>query len=115
VVVNGNPDVTLPADIALCGSGTTQLTSTVTGGTPGYTYSWSPTAGLSNPTNPNPLATVSTTTTYILTVTDTKGCSDSDTITIIVNPIPVITTSKTDATCGLTDGTATANAGTRKF
>jgi hypothetical protein len=115
VTINGNPDVTLPADIALCGSGSVQITSNVTGGSPGYTYSWSPTTGLSSATNPNPTATVSVTTTYILTVTDTKGCSDRDTITITVNPLPIITTSKTDATCGLSDGTATANAGSGSF
>ena len=53
-----------------------------------YTYLWTPSTGLSDPTIPNPMATPDTTTTYTLTVTSNKnnGCSDIDTITIIVLP-----------------------------
>jgi gliding motility-associated-like protein len=56
-------------------------------------YSWEPAAGLSCADCPNPLATPDTTTTYILTVEDTYGCSVTDTITITVLdilPPPVI-------------------------
>lgn len=50
-------------------------------------YSWSPSAGLSCDDCPNPIATPDTTTTYILTATDTYGCSVYDTITIAVEDI----------------------------
>jgi len=63
------------------------LGSTVTGGTPGYTYSWSPAAGLSNANIANPVANPAVTTTYTLTVTDSKGCQRSLSITINVLPL----------------------------
>lgn len=56
-------------------------------------YSWSPTTGLSCSDCPNPVVTVDTTTTYIVTATDAYGCSISDTITIAVfetPPAPVL-------------------------
>ena len=63
------------------------LSSTVSGGVPGYTYSWSPTTGLSNPAIANPVAGPLVTTTYVLTVTDIKGCTRSLNITIHVLPL----------------------------
>jgi HYR domain/PA domain len=63
------------------------LSSTVTGGTPGYTYNWAPATGLSNPNIANPVASPIVTTTYTVTVTDSKGCSRSLSITINVLPL----------------------------
>ena len=63
------------------------LTSSASGGTPGYTYSWSPTAGLNNPFIANPIASPLVTTIYTLTVTDSKGCTRSLSITIKVLPL----------------------------
>ncbi len=63
---------------------------TATEGTAPYTYSWTPTTGLSNATVANPTASPSTTTMYIVQVTDTKGCTDSDTMTVTVNGLPTV-------------------------
>lgn len=63
------------------------LTSQVSGGTPGYSYSWSPVTGLNNATIANPIASPTVTTTYVLTVTDSKGCTRSMSITINVLPL----------------------------
>lgn len=63
------------------------LSSTVSGGTPGYTYSWSPASGLNNPNIANPVASPVVTTTYMLLVTDSKGCTRSLDITINVLPL----------------------------
>lgn len=63
------------------------LASTVTGGTPPYTYQWSPAAGLSNVSISNPVADPQSTTTYTLTVTDSYGNSRSLSITINVLPL----------------------------
>ncbi len=64
-----------------------KLTSTASGGTPGYSYSWLPVAGLSNSNIANPVASPAVTTTYTLTVTDSKGCTRSLGITINVLPL----------------------------
>jgi gliding motility-associated-like protein len=50
-------------------------------------HSWSPAAGLSCADCPDPWATPDTTTTYVLTVTDTYGCSTQDSMTIMVEDI----------------------------
>ncbi len=63
------------------------LSSTVTGGTPGYSYSWSPATGLNNPAIANPVASPVVTTTYTLTVTDSRGCTRNLDITINVLPL----------------------------
>jgi predicted outer membrane repeat protein len=63
------------------------LNSTALGGTPGYTYKWLPATGLSNSNIANPVASPSVTTTYTLTVTDSKGCTRSLSITINVLPL----------------------------
>jgi len=57
---------------------------TVSGGTPPYTYNWTPTAGLDNPALANPKAIVTSTTTYVVNVTDANGCSGSDQVIVTV-------------------------------
>jgi gliding motility-associated-like protein len=68
----------------------------------GYTYSWSPTAGLDDPNIANPVfSMVNSTTTpdtniYILT-TDKGLCTSIDSMTVIVNPLPTVSFSGLDA------------------
>jgi hypothetical protein len=58
------------------------------------TYSWSPSAGLSNPTSVTTVACPTVTTTYTLTATDpASGCSISGTVTVNVTPTPTVTVS----------------------
>lgn len=55
-----------------------------------YTYTWTPSAGLSNTATANTVATPDTTTAYTLTATY-PGCSPaSQSITITVEPVPVV-------------------------
>ena len=63
------------------------LSSVVTGGTPGYSYKWTPSTGLNNAMIANPVARPTVTTVYTLTVTDSKGCKRSLSITINVLPL----------------------------
>ncbi len=64
-------------------------TPTASGGTPPYTFSWSPTKGLDSPTSPNPTAKPIASTTYILTVSDNNnGCQLYDTVLVTVSSLP---------------------------
>lgn len=68
------------------GGGCTTLSPLVSGGTPGYTYSWS--GGLFGP---SPSACPATTTTYTVTVVDMNGCVANATSMVTVMPTPTIT------------------------
>lgn len=58
----------------------------VAGGTSSVT--WSPAATLSCPTCTTTLATPTTDVCYIVTTTDAAGCSDDDTVCVVINPLP---------------------------
>jgi gliding motility-associated-like protein len=54
-----------------------------------YTYVWSPSTGLDNPSSASPMASPSTTTTYQVIGTDDKGCfKDTAYVPVIVFDIP---------------------------
>ncbi|MGP8215844.1 MAG: T9SS type A sorting domain-containing protein [Bacteroidia bacterium] len=79
----------------------------VSGGSPPYTFSWSPTGG----TDTTALDLAANT--YTFTATDSKGCAVSDTV-IITRPTMVTATisASTDVSCnGGTTGSATVTAG----
>ncbi|MBN8694929.1 MAG: gliding motility-associated C-terminal domain-containing protein [Bacteroidetes bacterium] len=76
---------------SVCPGSGTPISATASAGNGGpYTYSWSPTTGLSNPTAQNPTASPTVTTTYTVTAND--GCSPSvtATVTVTVLPVPVV-------------------------
>lgn len=95
VTINPPGQITAVAgpDMQLCAGA-----DTILGATGGIIYSWSPSAGLSNPNIPNPIAAPTVTTTYILTVQDTI-CIDTDTITINVNSLPATDAGTTALIC----------------
>ncbi|MCO5267799.1 MAG: gliding motility-associated C-terminal domain-containing protein [Brumimicrobium sp.] len=92
IVVN-NPNAPVISNVAVtnatCEDGTDgSIAITVTSGTPGYTYSWSPSGGTSAS------ATNLASGTYTVTVTDNAGCSKDSTIAVSFNnPKPVVTAS----------------------
>lgn len=78
------------------------------GGTPGYTFTWSNAFVGANNTNLDAG-------TYTLTVTDSKGCTDVEQVTLTAPPVMDVTVTKTDITCNyappyppINDGTAFA-------
>ena len=78
-------------------------TVSMTGGTPGYTYSWAP-SGQTTDTAKNLAGG-----TYIATVTDSKGCVVSDTVTIMQPNLLVINMEPGNVSChGGANGSITA-------
>ncbi len=63
-----------------------------------YTFSWSPSSGLSSTTIQNPVAAPLTTTTYTVTLTDASGCTVNRSQTITVVPNYTLTTTQSDNT-----------------
>jgi len=86
------------------GFATGQINTSITGGTPTYTLTWTP-AQPANPTITNLIAG-----TYSLAIIDTKGCTTNSVYTLTDPPAMVIqTTLATQATCGNSNGTASVN------
>ena len=83
VVINPLPNVQAGADSAICIGDTIQLQATG-----GLNYSWTPSATLNDPLIADPLASPVTTTQYILSVSDSNTCTNTDSITIAVNDLP---------------------------
>jgi gliding motility-associated-like protein len=79
-------------------------TATVSGGNPVYTYTWSPSGGNSA------TATNLSAGTYSVVVTDTEGCTITQTFLITQPPLITATFTSTDATCGNADGSASITA-----
>lgn len=75
------PVITASSDTTICSGTSIQLNAS--GGT---AYSWSPVSGLNNAAIANPIASPTSTTSYILTVTNAVGCISKDTVVITVNP-----------------------------
>lgn len=83
VIVNPLPSANAGNDITICSGDTTTLTATG-----GLTYNWSPTDSLSNPINNTTQAFPIITTEYIVTITDTNGCLQFDSVVVTVNALP---------------------------
>ncbi len=85
------------ADTAICSNGTVSVTLH---GSPGATtYAWTPAIYLNNPSAQNPVATISSTTRFYLNATSSFGCGATDSVTITINPVPVVKTLIDTATC----------------
>ena len=82
----------------LCAGDTAQIGADASGGTPPYTYNWSPPDGLSATNVAQPSAHPAKTTTYTVSVTDSNGCQTSGQVSIFVVPSPrpsIVTPSQT--------------------
>lgn len=99
VTVLQNPDVLVaPFGGNLCpGSGASDtLVATATGGSPGYTYLWTPTMNTSSMIIVSP----STSTCYTVTATDANGCVGTNTSCVTVYPpVTIAATSNPQSIC----------------
>ncbi len=103
VAINALPNVTAGNDVQICIGDSAQLQASGAA-----TYNWTPTVGLSNPAIDNPMAGPSDTTEYIVTGIDNNVCSNSDTVIVIVNPLPTVFAGNDEDIC--IGGSANLNA-----
>jgi gliding motility-associated-like protein len=88
-------------DISYCSGSTGTIGTAATGG---YSYSWTPTTGLSSSTASNPtvsltnVTTAPVSTTYTVTTT-LNGCTSTDAVVVTVNPQPVSTFTQSPNQC----------------
>lgn len=79
------------------------VTHTLTGSSSGTTYNWQPAVWLNDNTLASPVATITATTKFYLVASDPLlGCSATDSVTITVNPVPVVTSFPDTAFCANT-------------
>ena len=93
------------SNISCFGGNNGQISTTVQGGTPGYTYNWTP----AQP-NSGVLGGLSAGG-YSLTVTDSRTCSINANFTILEPSALTSNYTSSPAKCGLANGTATVTAG----
>lgn len=85
LTVNPLPAATAGPDREICFGQSTVL---IGGG--GTDYAWSPATGLSDATSQLPTASPEQNTTYVLEVTDINSCVNTDTVNVVVNPLPIV-------------------------
>lgn len=87
-----------------CSGGTGSASVTIVGGTPAYTYVWSPSGGNSS------AATGLSAGNYTVTVTDATGCTSTNTVTITIPvALTVSVVSTSTVVCGANNGSATVS------
>lgn len=86
VVVDNNLKLELPNSDTICVGDSTMLAGLkVSCGVPPYTYSWSHSSTLDDPTAKMPVASPTSTTTYVVTVVAADNSTATESITIVVN------------------------------
>ncbi|MFC1224796.1 MBG domain-containing protein [Pedobacter sp. BG31] len=109
VTVSNQPaltsSVTSQTNVACNGGSNGSATISVSGGTPGYTYSWSPSGGTAA------TATGLSAGTYTCTITDANGLTKTQNVTITQPTAITATTSQTNVACnGASNGSASVTA-----
>ncbi|MES2284801.1 MAG: SprB repeat-containing protein, partial [Bacteroidota bacterium] len=95
---------TAQTNVSCFGGSDGSVTANASGGTSGYTYSWSPSGAVTMTAN-NLTAGKN-----IVTITDAQGCTFTNTVIITQPAAFTVSTAVTDETCNyLNDGTATAS------
>ena len=98
--VNATPNAQAGNNQAVCAGNSITLN-----GTGGVTYNWMPGGMTSSVISVQPSSNID----YILTVTDAYGCMDKDTISIMVNNLPIVTTVPDNTICNGSTTSLTAS------
>ena len=93
LVTVGTVKAKVSADTAICTGTSVQLSASG-----GSDYSWYPITGLDNPGIPNPIATISSSTTYRIIVSS-GNCIDTAYTTVTVNTLPKANAGKDKTVC----------------
>lgn len=100
-----------PTGATICEGKSSSLTASG-----GVSYQWSPATGLSTTTSYLVVASPVVTTTYTVTGNNGQGCTDTASVTILVNPKVNLSVSTNPASCGIGgDATASVTGGTGPF
>lgn len=88
ITVSGSITVDAGTNAGIMAGGSTTLSGSASGGDGNYSYTWSPSTGLSASNIASPTASPSSTTTYTLSVTDGTGCTGSNEVrvTVVLTP-----------------------------
>jgi gliding motility-associated-like protein len=86
ITISPNPVVNLGADLNICTGQSVQLNNPNSLGA--GTYTWSPGTALTSISVASPTSSATASTNYALTFTNASGCSGSDVVQVIVNPLP---------------------------
>ena len=103
VTVNSLPTASISGTTTICSGASTTLTAS---GASGFT--WSGNLGI----NASVMVSPTSTTPYTVTVTDSNGCTDTETSTVTVNSLPVASISGDLTVCSGENTTLTATGGT---
>ena len=87
LTINSSPTADAGSNTSICAGNSMVLRGSPTGPS-GATYLWDNASSLNDPTLANPVASPMVTTTYTVTVTNASACSQTDQITVTVNPLP---------------------------
>jgi hypothetical protein len=98
------PNANAGPDATYCSGVPVQINATG-----GVAYSWSPSAGLSDPNISNPLASPSSPTAYVVTVTGSNSCSARDTVIISIGAVNLSFQPANPAICEGASTTLTAS------
>ncbi len=75
-------------NVAMCLGDTLTLQANAQGAT---SYSWTPSAGIISQSGSTAVVSPSSSINYIVSATNTLGCTDYDTVAVTVNPLPAVT------------------------
>lgn len=84
--INPLPTVNASQDMTVCEGENVILTAEATGGTESYVFSWNNNLGNGH----QQFVRIDSTISFEVLLTDSKGCTDKDEVTIIANPRPIV-------------------------